>query len=348
MMRTRNPLNILSVGAGAIGTYVGGSLALCGHNLTFLEQPHVARDLRGRGVRLNLRGIEHEATRVHFASHLDEVLMLDDFDVALFALKSYHTQSAVSNLAPFAGRLPPILCLQNGVDNEPALAKAFGEQNVIPATVTSAVGRRAAGDIVLERLRGIGIADVHPLSVRLAAAFSQAGLNASLFPDPRAMKWSKMLTNLIANASSAILDMTPAEIFAHPGLFALEIRQLRECLAVMRAQGIPVVDLPGTPVRLLAFGVRYLPLSLLRPVMARLVGSGRGAKMPSFHIDLHSGAPNSEVDFLNGAVVRAGKELGIPTPVNHILDLTLLALTNKERSIGTYSHQPEALLSRLG
>ena len=74
------------------------------------------------------------------------------------------------------------------------------------------------------------------------------------------MKWSKMLTNLLANASSAILDMPPAEIFADPRLFRIEILMLREALQVMHAQDISVVDLPATPVRALAFAAAYLPL----------------------------------------------------------------------------------------
>jgi Ketopantoate reductase PanE/ApbA C terminal. len=79
---------------------------------------------------------------------------------------------------------------------------------------------------------------------------------------------------------------------------------LRECLAVMKAQGIDVVDLPKTPVRALAFATR-LPLWLSKPLLGRAAGSGRGGKMPSFHIDLHSGRGKSEVDYLHGAVVRA-------------------------------------------
>ncbi len=73
------------------------------------------------------------------------------------------------------------------------------------------------------------------------------------------MKWSKMMTNLTANPISAILDMTAAEVFANPKLYRLEVEMLCECMAVMKAQGIPVVDLPGTPVRALAFVTR-LPL----------------------------------------------------------------------------------------
>ncbi len=69
--------------------------------------------------------------------------------------------------------------------------------------------------------------------------------------------------------------------------------------------------------------------------------------MPSFHIDLHAGRGKSEVEYLNGAVVRAGKEMGIPTPVNQVLTETLLALTNGDSEISQFSRQPERLLERL-
>jgi 2-dehydropantoate 2-reductase len=79
--------------------------------------------------------------------------------------------------------------------------------------------------------------------------------------------------------------------------------------------------------------------------MKKAIGGGRGAKMPSFHIDLHAGRGKSEVDYLNGAVVRAGRKLGIPTPVNQTLTQTLLALANGGQSKEGYSHKPEKLLA---
>jgi 2-dehydropantoate 2-reductase len=123
--------------------------------------------------------------------------------------------------------------------------------------------------------------------------------------------------------------------------------QLREALAVMRAQGIGVVDLPATPVRLLAFGARRLPLWLSRPLLSRAVGGGRGGKMPSFYIDLHSGRGQIEVDYLNGAIVRYGERLGIPTPANRLLNETLLKLARGETPLEAFSQQPKALLALL-
>jgi 2-dehydropantoate 2-reductase len=340
-------LSVLVFGAGAIGAYIGGNLALHGQRVVFLERPEIAQEIRLKGLRLSQEGREERLPNPQAAGSLAEALDQGPFEAAVFALKSNDTQAALQMMAPFISRMPPILCLQNGVENEPALAAVLGAERVIAGTVTSAIGRRAPGDITLERRRGMGLASGSPLAARLAGALNQAGLNAHLYPRPQDMKWSKMLTNLLANASSAILDMTPAEIFAHPGLFSLEIRQLRETLQVMAAQGIRVTDLPGTPVRLLAFGVRYLPEGIARPLLKRAVGSGRGAKMPSFHIDLYSRRGTSEVDYLNGAVVRFGERLGIATPANRLLNETLLALTRGELPLDAYARQPEKLLKQV-
>ena len=350
-----SPLNILAFGAGAIGTYIGGSLALAGHNVVFVEQPAVAEELRQRGLRLDLTIDERRKTKDAFvlapssfvvAGSLEDALKFWPFDVAIFALKSFDTQAALEGMKPFADKIPPVLCLSNGLDNEPAIATALGADKAITGTVTSAIGRRAAGDIVLEKLRGIGIADGHPLSAKLVSAFNAAMLNAELFPNAAAMKWSKMLTNLVANPTSAILDMTAAQVFANRKLYKLEIEMLRECLEAMEAQNIPIVNLPGTPVRALAFAAK-LPPWLSRPLLGRAAGSGRGGKMPSFHIDLHSGRGKSEVDYLHGAIVRAGEKAGVATPVNKVLTETLLSLTRGEIKPEEFARQPEKLIAKV-
>lgn len=340
-------MNWIILGAGAMGTYLGANLIMHGQNVVFLEQPDAVEYLKEHGLRMNILGQEHRILHPDVYSSLPTVLALGNFDIAIFALKSFDTQSALEGLRPYSHSLPPLLCLQNGVENEPTLEQVLGKDKVIAATVTSAVERRGIGDIVLERKRGIGVAAGHPLSTQAVKAFSDAGLNARLFASPMAMKWSKMLTNLLANSSSAILDMTPAEILHHPGLYGVEVTQLREALAVMQALGIRTVNLPGTPVVSFAWITRHLPPSLSRPLISGIAGRGRGQKMPSFHIDLHSGRGKSEVDYLNGAVVRFGERLNIPTPVNQWLNQTLLRLTMSEVPAGEYSHQPDKFLQSL-
>lgn len=355
-MNNFQPLNVLSFGAGAIGTYIGGSLAAAGHRVVFIEQPAASHKLAQNGISLDLgidpRRKEHSlihltVPQVQFVDSLEAAMELGPFDVALFALKSFDTEPVLAGLGKLAAKLPPILCLQNGVSNEEVIAGFVGSDNVLFGTVTSAIGRKDVGSIVLEKLRGVGIAHGHPMSEKLLEAMDAAYLNPKIFADARAMKWSKMLTNLLANATSAILNQTPAQIFANSVTANIEIRQIRECLEVMRKLGIEVVNLPGTPVKALAFAMG-LPLWLSQPFLKQAIGSGRGAKMPSFHIDLYSGRKKSEVDFLNGAVSKAGQGCGVATPVNGSLRDILAGLTDGSIPLEKYENNVQELLKQIG
>jgi 2-dehydropantoate 2-reductase len=341
--------NFMIFGAGAIGTYVGGSLAIAGNRVIFVEQANAVKELRAHGLRLDLNNGRNsifslQDSSVAFAASLEDALRSGPFELGIYALKSFDTESAVEGMIPFADILPSMLCLSNGVENEPSLAAVLGANKVIAGAVTTSIERLGVGDIILERMRGAGVEDGHPLSRFATEALNAAGLNAHIIRHAADMKWSKMLSNLPANATSAILNMNAAEIFAHPSLFHLEMSMLRECLNVMRANHIHVVNLPRVPIHALAMGT-HLPDFVARPLMAKAVGGGRGGKMPSFHIDLYSGRGRSEVDWLNGAIVRYGEKAGIPTPVNKVLTETLKMLTKGAIPLETYNRQPEKLLS---
>lgn len=330
-MKQDHPLRILSFGAGAIGGYLGLALAKKGHAVTFLERPHNIEELRNKGIRL-LIGDDHlHLSNFNLASSLTEVLTFGPFDIALFAFKSYDTEAILKNLAKHKNDLPPFLCLQNGVDNEIALRKVLGENNVIAGTITTSIGKSNMGELVLERKRGIGIGGEHPFSARLAELFSSAGLNAKLYSHSLSMKWSKLLTNLLANAQSAIHNQNPQQILENRESYKIEIAQLREALVVMQKMNLKVVDLPGTPVRALALAVKFLPRAISQPFIKKAAGAGRGGKMPSLHIDLHNGKGKSEVAWLNGAVVEWGKKYGLESPVNQMLINNLLKLVDQER-----------------
>lgn len=340
-------MRFICFGTGAIGTYIGGSLALSGNQVTFIERPEVINIVRKTGLTLELKDGVYHLPDPDIVETITAALERGSFDAAILAVKSFDTASVLDSLRPVLERVPPVLSFQNGVENEPALAAILGQERVIPGTVTTAVGRKGPGNIAVERLRGIGITITHPLGPALVAVANRAGLRARGYTNPAAMKWSKMLTNLMANASSAILDLTPAQIFADPRLFCMEARQFREALRVMAVMNIPVVDLPSTPVRALAWIVSNLPLSISRPLLSRSVGAGRGAKMPSFHIDLYAGRKKSEVDYLNGAVARFGQKYHVATPVNKTLNEILLGMTDGKIPRETYAHNPEKLLSIL-
>ena len=124
---------------------------------------------------------------------------------------------------------------------------------------------------------------------------------------------------------------------------------LREILAVMRAQHIAVIDLPGYPARTLARTVRWLPDALLQMLLAKRFARGRGDKRPSFYYDVVNPNPaqHSEVEWLNGAVVRAGAACGVPTPVNAVLRQVLMDIVSGQADPSKWRGNAVALLDKV-
>ena len=121
----------------------------------------------------------------------------------ILALKTYHLDSILPTLVDNKDHLPPLLCLQNGVESEKKLQEALGMDAVIPGTVTSAVDRIGKGRAIVQKSRGMGIAGTHPRLKEFQESFNEAGLNCTIYRKADAMKWSKLIINLLGNASSA-------------------------------------------------------------------------------------------------------------------------------------------------
>ena len=282
------PLNVICFGMGAIGTYIGGSLAHHGANVIFIEKKEFIAGAKERGIRLLIGNDEIRIPHINIHSDIKEVLFNQKIDVAILAVKSFDTAGVLDSIREFKKVFPPILCLQNGVENEGLVARTLGEDKVISGTITTAVGKGGLGDIKLERLRGVGIEKGHPLSQTLIDWFNLSELRAKGYPSRADMKWSKMLTNLLANATSAILNWTPGMIFSNRITWQIELDQIREALAVMKAMHIHLVDLPDTPVIALMSLLKILPPGISQKLIGAPLAKARGAKMPSFHIDLYS------------------------------------------------------------
>jgi len=349
----KESLHITVIGAGAIGGWVGGRLALDGHRVTLVGRQSLADAVAADGLRLRspetTDGIsEVVVPNLRVATSVGEAARHGPFDLALFTVKTYDTDAAIAEMQAANLGQPTILSLQNGVRSEEALAAAFGREQIVAGTELNPISVPQTGTVVLERWRGgIGLAPVAPgASVeRWVQVFDNAVLPTRAYPDYRAMKWSKLLLNLIGNASAAILEMSTVEIYDNPRLFRLEVEMLREGVAVMHGLGLKPVQLPGYPVPLLAWGVRWAPLWLLKPIMLKLVSGGRGKKPPSLLMELQRGRHRSEVADLNGAVVRAGEQIGRPTPVNRTLTETLTRLVKAQIQWDNIRRQPGVLLA---
>jgi len=336
-------MRYLVVGAGAVGGYLGGRLALSGQPVTFVARPAQAGALRQTGLSLLEGDRASPLPELRLESDLASACAAFDPQAILLAVKAYALESVLADLRRVRAPLPPLVCLLNGIGNEEQLAKAFGPEQAIAATLTTAVQVAAPGIIQVEKARGVGLHAAHPLTPALLAEFRQASLSPRAYDRADAMKWSKLLTNLVSNATSAILHWPPAQVYAHSGLFRLEVEALRETVRVMRSRHIPVVDLPGVPTTWLARVVGWPP-ALARPLLARVVASGRGDKLPSFVQDL--ARRRSEVEWLNGAVARQAQAAGLAAPANRVLCDVLTALVSGMEDPLTYREHPERLLQR--
>jgi 2-dehydropantoate 2-reductase len=135
------------------------------------------------------------------------------------------------------------------------------------------------------------------------------------------------------------------QVLSDPGLFAVEREAFLEALAVMRALGLRPVALPSYPVPLLVWAVQKLPERILRPVLRRLIASGRGEKRPSLQIDLELKRERSEVSYLNGAIASQAERLGLDAPVNRALEHTLLGIACGRLPWSEFQGRPERLLA---
>ncbi len=335
----------LIVGGGAVGSFLGWALASGGRDVAI-----VRRRLAGGPARADLVVIDPAGRRL--TANVLEVAgpreLSDPPDLILFAVKMYDLSAAVATCAIWPSA--PALTIENGLGAEQLVVGQRPGAGVIAGSLTTAVEPGGAGEIRWLTRGGLGLAPTRgamdPLVDQLGSAFVASGLPVGRYRDPEAMKWSKLLGNLIANATGAILDLGPAEIYGHPGLFAIEQGQLREAMAVMRRLERRPVALPGADTRLLALAVS-MPAALARPMLRRVVRGARGGKDPSLRAHLRTGTGPSEVEWLNGAVAAAGTEVGIPTPINRRLtELVLDVLADPERR-AWFRGRPDRFLAAM-
>ena len=307
-------MKVYIVGAGAVGTYLG--------------------DL--------LQSINVEV--VYAPRSLDAVTPYDA-DVAICAVKAYDTDSAVETLRraiPYPEKCV-FVCPQNGVGNEEKLIAAFGADNVVAAALTVPVDRDPNGQPRATQDGGIAFSPCGASAYNwLWAAFGSTGLNVKIVDDWRAMKWSKLSLNIVANASCAILNVLPNRLIHYEHVFTLEIRAIREVRAVMQRMGLTPLDLPRYPVRVLQ-SIATLPSPIARTLLGSRIAGARGRKAPSLLLDLRANKALTEVDVLNGAVASAARDCGIHAPVNGVFARVLSDIAHMPQLWAKYREHPERL-----
>ena len=343
-------MRILVFGAGAIGSVLGHRLSQAGHAVTLVGRTAYVRAVQERGLVLEESGrpsIVHPLA-VHSLTELTSDQQM--WDWILLTVKAHDTRAAAQALAPYVRPDAPILIVQNGVGGEELAQPVLPQAALISGVITWPVSILGPAHVAVRSTRGgASLAPTRPGQVvkPWARLLTAAHVKATTRPDYRALKWSKLLLNLIANAVPAILDMSPGDVFASPQLFGVERAAFLEALAVMRALDLYPVSFPSYPVPTLAWAMRVLPNAVLRPITRRLVAAGRGEKKPSLQLDLEMQREDSEVSYLNGAVVSYSERLGLDAPTNRALRDTLLNIASGRSAWGEFRGRPRQLIAAV-
>ncbi len=344
-------MNILIIGGGAIGSLLAARLGAAGHAVTLMDRPQTAAAIQAAGLRLVEGDGRTVAPAIRVAPAPAEAYSHAPFDLAVLAVKSFDTSGVGNALRPFHPATTPILSIQNGVGNEVVLAELLAAP-ILAGSLTTPVEVLGPGHVKVARAsHRLAVAPWrgHCQPDQAAALFTAAGFTVQTFADGPALKWTKLLMNMLANAQPAILGYTPAQVFAQPSLGNLEVLAWREALAVMRALDIRPVPLAGYPMAWIGRLVRRAPVGLVRPFMGRFIVGGRGTKPPSLTFDLQpEPRGRSEVAWLNGAVTAKARELGLPAPVNTVFTQVLLDLVEGRASVDEWKGRPDRLLAAVG
>ena len=293
-------------GAGAVGCYYGAMLARAGHAVTLIGRPSHVEAVKRDGLRFEARGVDEH---IPMAASADPAAVAGA-TLVLVCVKSGDSDDAALQMRPHLDPGAVVMSLQNGVDNADRLQAAL-DRPVLPVVVYVATEMAGAG-LVRHHGRGELAFGAAGAGTELAALFEAAGVPVLLSDNIRGMLWSKLILNCAYNALSAIARQPYGALAQAEGVPAVMRDVVDECLAVARADGVVPADEPWEAVQRIA---QTMP-----------------TQFSSTAQDLMRGKP-SEIDHLNGYVLRRGAALGVATPVNRVLH-TLVKLLDGAAAAG--------------
>ncbi|MDO8778707.1 MAG: 2-dehydropantoate 2-reductase [Burkholderiaceae bacterium] len=285
------------MGAGAVGCYYGGMLARAGHEVVLIARPQHVEAIARHGLRMETTTFD-EQVRLAASS---EPSAVQGAQLVLFCVKSLDTEAAGALLRPHLAPDALVLTLQNGVDNADRLRTVLTATAVAAAVVYVAtemagpghVKHHGRGELVIEPAGSKSVS-----SEAVAQALIAAGVPTEISGNVRGALWAKLILNCAYNAVSAIAQLPYGKTVAGEGIQDVMRDVVAECLAVAKAEGVQVAgDVHAA--------VAQLADSMPSQVSSTAQDLARGKR--------------SEIDYLNGLIVKRGAALGIATPANRVL-----------------------------
>ncbi len=293
-------MRIAVMGAGSVGGYLGGMLARGGHEVSLVARGAHLGAIREGGLRV-VRDTEEFTVHPLATDNPEDI---GPVELALLTVKTYQNADAVPAMSPLVGPGTTVLCLQNGVDSYLTPSETLGAERVLPGAMYIEAGTegpgvvRQAGDVV-RAVFGELDGSLSERGRAIGDALNGSGVPAELTADIRTGLWSKFLFIATMAGTTTLARQTLAELMPRPEWREVVVGCLREIEAAGRASGV------NFPTR-----IHETTLDYIEENLADLHAS--------MHTDVMAGRP-LELEALNGAVVRAGRATGVPTPINDVI-----------------------------
>jgi 2-dehydropantoate 2-reductase len=298
------------MGTGGVGGYFGGYLARAGMDIHFLARGKHLQALQEDGLEI-VTNNENFRVRIHATSEPDDI---GPVDLLLFCVKAHDTEQAARYVESMVEEDTVILTLQNGIDNVEKLAQYFGEEKILGGTayIESTIASPGViahsgqpGRIVFGELSG----ERTERAERVLDLFRKAGIQAEVSDNIQQVLWSKFLFICGVHGVSTLSRSSLGLVLACPETRELLAGVMREVEALARKRG---VDLPADAVdQAMALAESYN--KRFKPSMLR-------------DLEWHR---KTEIEALNGMVVRMARDLGVPTPYNEVI-YAVMRLENKK------------------
>jgi 2-dehydropantoate 2-reductase len=329
------------MGAGAIGSVVGGMLAKAGNDVTLIDQwpPHIDA-IKRDGLTLSGTCGDH-VVKVN-ALHLYEAQGIQEpFDAAFLAVKAYDTEWATAFIMRFLKEPDGVIVdFQNGI-NDQRVAAVAGKERTLGCVITISAGMYEPGHAIrtdrstvgfkIGELDGEETTRAHALT-DLMNAVAETHVTTNLFGD----RWSKLAVNSMANAIAGLSGFGSNEVRTLPLPRGIAIQLAAEVVRVGRAAGYEVEPLMGIPAQHFVDASEGRNVDRLEEEMAAGARGLAGGR-PSLLQDVMRGR-RTEIEELNGFVVAEGKRLGVPTPMNEAVVREV-----KRHGVGTLTPDPKNL-----
>lgn len=292
--------HIAVVGAGSVGCFYGGLLAKAGHEVTLIGRKHHVDAINAHGLRVELAESD-EQIAVKASTQMADIA---GADLVLVCVKSPDSQATALEMKPFLKANAVILSLQNGVDNCQRL-QAVLTQACFATVVYVATGMQGPGHVKHFGRNELILGDVqnpnHPSPTlnEIARLFNQAGIQTEVSKTVGLSLWSKFLVNCTYNGISAIGQMSYGNMVKIPEILTLITEITKEVLQVAHHEGVSIA------------------LEDAIQMNERIFITMNGQKSSTAQ-DLARKRP-TEIEYLNGYIVRKGREYGIATPFNETI-----------------------------